>query len=52
MRDTDPRALDLEARGKTLGENAAAPTTYELSAWHLPYPLDEWPGLIESEDGG
>ncbi|HJZ37533.1 MAG TPA: hypothetical protein VJ204_14790 [Solirubrobacterales bacterium] len=50
MRDTEPHALDLEARGKTLGDGATAPTTYELSAWHLPFPVAEWPGLIEIEN--
>lgn len=52
MRDTDPHVLDLEARGKTLGDGATAPTTYELSAWHLPFPIEEWPALTEIEDVG
>jgi hypothetical protein len=47
MRDTEPHSLDLEARGKTLGDQARAPTTYELSAWYLPCPIDQWPGLTE-----
>ena len=50
MRDTQPHVLDLEARGKTLGANAEDPTTYELSAWHLPCPIDEWPLLTLPED--
>ncbi len=49
MRDTQPHVLDLEARGKTLGE-AEAPTAYELTAWHLPCPIDEWPGLTQVKD--
>ena len=49
MRDTTPRALDLEARGRTLGEGASAPTTYELNAWYLPHPVDEWPDLASGE---
>lgn len=52
MRDTDPHALDLEARGRMLGDGATAPTTYELSAWHLPFPIQDWPALTEIEEGG
>lgn len=51
MRDTDPDVLDLEARGRVLGDGATAPTTYELSAWHLPHPIADWPGLVDGEDG-
>lgn len=49
MRDTSPHVLDLEARGKTLGDNATAPTAYELNAWHLPCPVEEWPELTRLE---
>jgi hypothetical protein len=56
MRDTEPDVLDLEARGRTLGDGATAPTTYELCAWHLPYPVAQWPELVDDEgvqeDGG
>jgi hypothetical protein len=50
MRDTEPHSLDLEARGRTLGDGATAPTTYELDAWHLPFPVADWPGLVEIEE--
>jgi hypothetical protein len=50
MRDTEPHSLDLKARGKTLGEKAKAPTSYEFTAWHLPCPIDQWPGLTKDED--
>jgi hypothetical protein len=51
MRDTDPHALDLEARGTTLGGGATAPTVYELSAWHLPFPIEDWTSLTDGEEG-
>jgi hypothetical protein len=50
MRDTQPHVLDLEARGESLGASAEAPTTYELSAWHLPCSIVEWPALTQAED--
>jgi hypothetical protein len=45
MRDTEPHSLDLENRGRALGAGAEAPTCFELAAWHLPCPVDDWPAL-------
>jgi hypothetical protein len=50
MRDTELNVLDLEARGRDLGASATAPTTYELMAWHLPCPIEDWPALVNAEE--
>jgi hypothetical protein len=50
MRDTQPHVLDLENRGKTLGTAASDPTAYQLTAWHLPRPVADWPDLVLLDD--
>lgn len=45
MRDTSPNARDLQNRGRSLSDNVVSPTTLELCAWYLPFPISEWVSL-------
>jgi hypothetical protein len=46
VRDTQPNALDLHARGKTLAESLQCPTTCQLIAIHLPCAISDLPARV------
>ena len=46
VRDTQPRELDLQARGRTLAGTIQGPTTCELIAIYLPCAITDLPALV------
>ena len=46
VRDTQPNALDLHARGQTLAESLQCPTTCQLIAIYLPCAISDLPARV------
>lgn len=46
IRDTEPNELDLQARGRRLGEKLAAPTTCQLIALYIPCTIPNLPAQV------
>ena len=46
LRDTSPSELDLQGRARTLSAQFGLPTRFELLAWYLPSPIDQWSTLV------
>ena len=45
MRDMDPHEHDIQGRAQSLASQVVAPTRVELTAWHLPRPISNWPQI-------